>query len=116
MKRYIGLVAFVTFFYGVVGFAQDAVADPFLSQVLAFLAPMLEAGAGKYGWLVQILTVVGVMRLMFKPIMTVVQTIINLTPSVSDDAFLAKVMDNWFYKAAVYIVDWTASIKLPKRD
>jgi hypothetical protein len=85
-----------------------------LDSILAFLLPLIESAAGTHGVVVQLVAIVGVLRLVFKPVMSLVQTIISLTPSVQDDALLTKILNHWAYKGFAYILDWTASIKLPK--
>lgn len=102
--------------FGFTGYAFAGEAELTLAaQLLGFAQPMIEAAAGKYGVIVQIISVIGVMRVVFKPLMTFIQSIVSLTPSVKDDAFMAKVMDHTAYKIVAYFLDWTASIKLPQK-
>jgi hypothetical protein len=57
---------------------------------------------------------IGLARLIFKPIMIGVEAYVSQSPSKSDDEKLAKVKANKFYKAFAFILDYAASIKLPK--
>ena len=63
---------------------------------------------------VAILSVVGALRLIMKPLFSLLQAITEVTPSPRDNEILAKVMDSGTYKTIVYILDWVASVKLPK--
>lgn len=99
-------------------FAQiaEVPAGGLIEQVLGFLKPMLEAAAGKFGVIVQIVAVIGALRVVFKPVMVLVQSIVSVTPTVKDDEFLAKFMGHWSYKLISFLLDWTASIKLPQKQ
>lgn len=52
-------------------------------------------------------------RAVFKPLMSLVHTIVESTPSKSDDETLSKIEQSRAYKALVWIVDYLLSIKLP---
>lgn len=86
-----------------------------METVLALLGPYLEMGMLKYPWLVTVIMVMGTFRLFLKPLMTIFQNVINLTPSKRDDEFMEKMMESKAYKAFAFFVDWVASVKLPKK-
>lgn len=69
--------------------------------------------AQKYPAAVAVLTAIGVLRAVFKPIMTVLDKFVESTPSASDDALLGKLKESKIYKGIAWFVDYTASIKLP---
>ncbi len=106
---------FIFSVFGLSGYAFAGEAEMTLfSQVLGFIQPMLEAAAGKYGVIVKIISVIGIARVVFKPVMSTIQAVIGLTPSVKDDEMLAKIMNSTAYKMVAYFLDWTLSIKLPQ--
>jgi hypothetical protein len=86
-----------------------------MESVLVWLKPLLESYAGQHGWLVTVLTVVGSLRLFLKPVMSIVQNVVYLTPKKSDDEFLNKVLESKAYKAVSYVLDWFGSVKLPQK-
>ncbi len=58
---------------------------------------------------------IGVLRAIFKPLMTVLDKYVESTPSAKDDEKLAKFYSSKAYKVVAWILDYTASIKLPKK-
>lgn len=67
----------------------------------------------KYPLAATIVGVIGVLRLVFKPVMSAARSIVEATPSQKDNEFLDKLEASKIYKAVAYVVDWFASIKLP---
>lgn len=61
-----------------------------------------------------VLAVMGLLRAIFKPIMAAVESYIADSASTKDDAKLAKLKAHKAYKAFAWLLDYTASIKLPK--
>ena len=94
-------------------FAEEVPAQGAIDSVLSFLRPVLEAAAGQYGWLVAVMTIVGVLRMVFKPAMSLLKTVVDLTPTAKDNELLEKILKNPMYKIFAYLLDWTASVKLP---
>lgn len=86
-----------------------------MEQLLLFLTPIIEAYAGNYGLAVQIISVVGSLRLFIKPIMSIIEAYVLITPNKEDDLLPAKIKENKIYKMLVYSLDWLASLKLPKK-
>lgn len=78
------------------------------------LKSLLESYGGQYGIVVQIVTIIGTARLVFKPIMVAIEQIVSSTPSQEDDKKLEEVKESTWYKYLVFALDWFASIKLPK--
>ena len=81
-------------------------------QVLQFLAPLIEAYGGQFGWAVAAVAWVGTFRLFFKPMMAAIQTSVEQSESKKDDEVLAKVQGNVIYKGFIFLVDLLASIKI----
>jgi hypothetical protein len=86
-----------------------------MEQILMFLKPMIEAYSGQLGGAIQVITIIGSLRLLIKPVMGLIEAYVLITPSKEDDLFPAKIKDNKIYKSIVYLLDWLASLKLPKK-
>ena len=56
----------------------------------------------------------GILRAVFKPIMTLAQSYVEASPSIKDNAWLAKVQQDKVFKALVWLLDYTASVKVPR--
>lgn len=87
-----------------------------MEALLGMLPDLLAAQLAKVGWAGQLLMIVGGLRVLLKPLMSVVQAYVQYTVSPDDDAMLAKFMDSPVYKGLAYVLDWFASIKLPKKE
>jgi len=85
-----------------------------MEQLLLFLKPLIEMYAGEYGTVVQVLGIIGSLRLMVKPMMSLAHTYVLVTPSPKDDAWLAKFENNKIFKSALYVLDWIGSFKFKK--
>lgn len=85
-----------------------------LEQILAMFGPLMEAALGKYGVLVQVVTLVGALRLLMKPLSELIHTYVLLTPSKNDDLALAKVEGSKAYRILNMLLNYLASIKLPQ--
>lgn len=83
-----------------------------MEALLSFLQPLVEAYAGKFGVVVQVIAVVGSLRVFIKPLMSLADTYVLFTKTEKDNEFLAKLKENKIYKAVVYVLDWFASIKI----
>lgn len=69
--------------------------------------------AEQYPLIFTIILYMGSARLVMKPLMSLVLVVVDLTPSTSDNEFLEKLKTYWWYKSLVYLLDWSASVKLP---
>lgn len=67
----------------------------------------------KYPVAASIVGVVGVMRVVFKPAMSLARAYVGATATQKDDELLNKVEASKIYKGFAYVLDWFASIKLP---
>jgi hypothetical protein len=68
----------------------------------------------KYPFIAGILSVLGLVRLLMKPIMTVIDTYVAWTPSESDNLFWKSFQDSKIFKGFCFIIDWLFSVKLVK--
>ena len=69
--------------------------------------------ATKYQWFMVICIVIGVFRMVFKPIMSIIDAVIAYTPTTTDDVAWAGIKENRIYKGFIWAVDYLLSIKLP---
>jgi hypothetical protein len=96
-------------------FAEDAAVPGWIDGLAAFLKPQLEALAAQYPVVSAGLFIIGVARLVLKPLLSIVRTIVEATPSAADNAVLDSVEKSLPMKIALYILDWLFSVKLPPR-
>ena len=76
------------------------------------IASFIGAFAGSHPWLVTLASIVGALRLVFKPIVTGVEAYVRSTPSTADDQFIDKVEHSSAFKAVAWCLDYFGSIKL----
>lgn len=69
--------------------------------------------ATKYPAVMAVCLAVTVFRAIFKPAMTLLEAYVRATPTTSDDAAVEGFKAGKIYKALVWIVDYTMSIKIP---
>ncbi len=74
-------------------------------------APFLAGLLGKYGWLTTVLLAIGSLRILFKPIMLVVENALKNDPGKF--AAVQKFEAGPIYKTIATVLDVGASIKLP---
>ncbi len=86
--------------------------DDFLLNTVGMWAINLMSGHPVVGGL---LMIVGVLRVSLKPAMTIAQAVVKATPYDSDDKWLADTEQSKGFKFLAYVLDWTASIKLPEK-
>ena len=75
------------------------------------LQPLLDGLAGKYGWLTTVLLAIGSLRILFKPIMLVIENALSNDPVKY--AAIQKFEAGPVYKTIATVLDFGASIKLP---
>jgi hypothetical protein len=68
----------------------------------------------KYPATSSVLVVMGVLRAVFKPLFSLLQAYVDATESKTDNEKLQKFMESKIYKALAYLLDYAASVKLPK--
>ena len=87
----------------------DPVAAPALDP--GVFQPFLDGLVGKYGWLTTVLLAIGSLRILFKPIMLVVENTVKNNPEKF--AAIQKFEAGPIYKTIATVLDVGASIKLP---
>lgn len=94
----------------------SAYAQVDVEQTAGILKPVLEVA---FGFLpesvIAILVLIGGFRVMFKPIMALLEAIAIYTPNKKDDKLYKDVVEGNTYKTIRFIFDYIASIKLPTK-
>ncbi len=85
-----------------------------MESVLEFIIPLIQSMSVKYPVIVSIIAVMGTLRIIFKPIMSVLHAYVESTETLKDDEKLAKAEASKYYKAIAWLVDFFASYKLKK--
>lgn len=111
LKFLIGSILLVLSFFMSTLFAQETGGG--LGGLELFLGPLLESLAGKYGIVVQVLTVIGSLRVVFKPLFSFLRAVAGETKTQKDDLFLDKVEGSKIYSSISWALDFIGSIKLP---
>lgn len=65
----------------------------------------------KYPQLAAFFVVIGVLRVVVKPLMSIVKAAVEQTPSTKDDAAVAAFEQSKLYKTLLFIIDWLFSLK-----
>ena len=60
------------------------------------------------------MTVVGFARVMNKPLFAMIQAIVDKTENPADDKWWDEVQKHKAMKSLFWVLDWTASVKIPK--
>lgn len=71
--------------------------------------------ATKYPVALTIIAVIGTLRVINKPAFALARAYTQSTESKSDDEFLDQVEQSKVYKTISFVLDWTASVKLPTK-
>jgi len=85
--------------------------DFFLSTVGQWFVMFLS----NYPGFSTVIMAIGFLRLVLKPVMTIIQAYVKLTPYDSDDKWLLEMEQSKGYKLFVYLMDWVLSIKMPEK-
>ncbi|HND36777.1 MAG TPA: hypothetical protein PKZ49_09195 [Nitrosomonas sp.] len=76
---------------------------------------MLTEFMGKYPAISSILMVIGILRMINKPLFAILKAVADATPSEADNKLLDAAEKSAVYKGFVFVVDWLASVKLIKQ-
>lgn len=85
-----------------------------MEEFFELIKPLFVAYAGGYGVTVQVLSILGSLRAINKPVMAIITAYVQYTPSVEDDTLPQRIMANKYYRLFCFLLDWAASIKLPQ--
>lgn len=67
-----------------------------------------------YPFLLKVLVFMALARSIFKPLCAAVNKYVEESESLKDNELWKKVQENKVFKAFAFVLDYTASIKLPK--
>jgi len=97
---------------------QDANAQGFpdLTAFEPVLAAYIESLSGTHGWIVQVVLIIGSLRVVFKPLMPFVHAVVSQTKTTKDDEILGKVESSVYFKVFSWLLDFGASIKVKKEQ
>ena len=59
--------------------------------------------------------IMGVFRIVFKPLFTLINTVILTTPTKKDDEQWAKIQGSKIFSTALFLIDYIASVKIPTK-
>ncbi len=65
-------------------------------------------------WVADFFMIVGILRIINKPIFEAVRYYVNLTPNAKDNELLEQIEKSPSYRAFLFALDWFASVKLKK--
>lgn len=87
--------------------------------LVQFVKPLIEALMGHYGKVAQgvaaVATFMGLVRIVFKPLMIMLHEIAASTESKKDDVLLEKVEASKAFKIFSFVLDYVLSIKMPEK-
>lgn len=69
----------------------------------------------KYPVVLSVVSVVGILRLIMKPLFVFFKEVVDATPTRLDNEFLDKVMQSKIYSMVAFLLDYLGSIKLPEK-
>lgn len=75
---------------------------------------VIKAFLGEQGWMLQILSIIGLLRLLIKPISEAVLAYVKWTDTPKDDSLVNKVLTSPIYTKILFVIDWLTSIKIKK--
>ena len=112
----LALIAVAAFMLSLAFTALAQTNDPgipdFANTASQSVTPFIVSFAASHAWLATILFVIAVLRVVMKPIMTVVESIIHAS-APADDAKLAAFEQGTIYRWVLWVIDWLGSIKTP---
>lgn len=87
-----------------------------MHDFLELIRPLLTAYGGDMGMVMQIISIIGSLRLINKPLFSMLRAIVEVTYwTEADNIFLKNLESSKIYKGLLFILDWMASVK-PLKD
>lgn len=69
----------------------------------------------RYPEAMAVISVVGILRIINKPLQGFLDKVVEAIPGEKDDEFLAKMRESKIYKVFIFLLDYIGSIKPPKK-
>ena len=79
------------------------------------LSVLILGFAQQYPIIASIVFVIGLARVVNKPLFAIAHAVVAETPSKTDDQVLEAVEKSAIYKAISFVLDYVGSIKIPKK-
>ncbi len=87
-----------------------------MEEILTLIEPLLIAYGGDMGIVMQVISIIGSLRVINKPIFAALRAIAEFTYwTESDNIWLDKIESSKIYKGFLFILDWVTSVK-PLKD
>jgi hypothetical protein len=86
-----------------------------MDSILAFLTPFITGLASKYPVMLTVVGVMGTCRLLFKPTLELVRSVVKATPTLKDDAALESAEKSMAAKIVAGFFNYVFSIKWPEK-
>lgn len=74
------------------------------------IAALVSALGGKSGWILQVISIIGTLRIFLKPANSFAAT--KVPEGLSTDTHISRLYTQWWYKALAFLLDLTTSVKL----
>ena len=84
-----------------------------MDAVYQWALELIVSLAGKYPIVITIVSVIGVLRLVFKPLFTFLHAVVDAVPGDADNKLLDGFEKGKAYQVAKFVLDLFASVKLP---
>lgn len=67
----------------------------------------------EYPWFTNLVIIMGTLRLIFKPMFSLINVVVEATPTEKDNKIWRRIQESKQMRFIVWLVDYFASIKLP---
>lgn len=86
-----------------------------MNEILNLIQPLLDIYVGDSGILAQIISVIGSLRTINKPLFSFLNSIVSFTYwTEKDNQWLKSIEASKVYSGVMYVLDWVASVKKVK--
>lgn len=86
-----------------------------MESVYQWIVSFIISLAGKYPLVVTIVSVIGVLRLIFKPVFTFLRAITDAIPGQADNKLVDDIEKSKVVEIIRFVLDLFASVKLPEK-
>lgn len=76
------------------------------------VSALITEFAVKHSWILAVLSAIGTLRAIFKPIVGVLERFATSSPNATYQARLQQAEASWAFKAFCWLLDYTASVKV----
>lgn len=79
---------------------------------MEYLQGLLASALANFPGIVEVLAIVGVLRVINKPLLALLHAYTGATSSTADDALLNNMEQSKIYTGFLFVLDWLGSIKV----